>query len=318
MVKTKFYVGSRKSKLAITQTNFVINLLKEQNPNIEFEIKLHDTQGDKVLDVALSKIGDKGLFTKELESSIINGDIDFAVHSLKDVPTKLPDGLVIGGICKRDDMRDVVLMKNSLREKGFKTLFDLNNDTSVKHIIGTSSLRRKAQILNSYPNLTIKDVRGNLDTRIKKLEEGDYSAIILAYAGLKRLGEDYIKLISQILETNDMFVAVGQGALGVECRANDEEVLSLLRNITDRDTKLACLEERSLLSTLEGGCHVPIGVSTTVNENQIVMLAKVLSEDGKTCLQEEYKGPLLEEGEVGKLVANNLIQKGADKILKPQ
>lgn len=315
MSKTKFFVGSRKSKLALTQTNYVISLLKEKYPNFEFEIKLHDTVGDKVLDVALSKIGDKGLFTKELETSIINHEIDFAVHSLKDLPTKLPEGLVVGGICKRDDMRDVVLMKKSLREKGFKTLSDLNNDSN-KHIIGTSSLRRKAQILHSYPNLIIQDVRGNLDTRINKLENGDYSAIILAYAGLKRLGEDYINLVSQVLETDDMYVAVGQGALGVECRADDELVLSLLESITDHDTRIACLEERSLLSTLEGGCHVPIGVSTHVNNDQIHMFGKVLSEDGKICLTEEYKGPLLEEGVIGKLIADKLLQKGADKILK--
>lgn len=311
-----YRVGSRKSKLAVTQTEHVIHLLKRLLPDCEFEITFTDTIGDKILDVPLSKIGDKGLFTQELEASLMDGSIDFAVHSLKDIPTKFPEGLTIGAITERSNPQDVIIMKKALFEKGFRTLQDLNEDKTTTHCIGTSSLRRKSQILYKYPNLQISDIRGNLDTRLRKLEEGNYSAIVLAYAGLDRLGESYLARISQKLDSNEVFYAVGQGALGVECREGDQEILKLLSHANHKESELKCRCERAMLGKLEGGCHGAIGVITTIEEDVISLSGRVLSKDGTKCLEVKKMGNIENPEKIGEEVADALIQMGAIKLLE--
>lgn len=310
------------------QTREVMGKLQHLNPSCTFQIHEQETLGDKVLDVALSKIGDKGLFTQELEDGLRNGAIDFAVHSLKDLPTRLPDGLVIGCILERVDPTDVVLMRSDLAAKGIKTLEDLNNGKAGIFTIGTSSLRRQSQLQAKYPNLKCVDIRGNLDTRIKKLENAvssapnaewtqEYGAIILARAGLERQGQDYTSRITQFLHEDEVYYAVGQGALAVECRHDDTQTLELLKALHHENTARRCLAERSFLRTLEGGCHAPIGVSTTLSEDftTLTLKGRVLSLDGQVCVQGAVSGPATSPDALGLQLAQHLLSQGADKIL---
>jgi hydroxymethylbilane synthase len=325
--KTSYNIGSRKSKLAMIQTREVMAKLQSLNPSYSFQIHEQETLGDKVLDVALSKIGDKGLFTQELEDGLRSSAIDFAVHSLKDLPTRLPEGLVIGCILERVNPIDVVLMRSDLAAKGVHTLDQLNKDAaahSTAATIGTSSLRRQSQLQALYPNLKCIDIRGNLDTRIKKLENRDfsqgapdYSAIILASAGLERQGADYTSRITQQLSEEQMYYAVGQGALAVECRANDQETLALLSKLHHHPTALQCLAERSFLRMLEGGCHAPIGVSTSISSDgkTLQLKGRVLSLDGSTCVQVEISGAASDAEQLGEQLAQKALAQGADTIL---
>lgn len=249
-------VGSRKSQLALIQTNYVVDCLKKIHQDKTFEIVTMTTTGDQILDKPLPKIGEKSLFTKELEIALANNEVDFVVHSLKDLPTTLPKGMTIGAICKRDDPRDAVVINCKYQGKTLATL-------PKSSVIGTSSLRRAAQLHQKFPDLVVKDVRGNLNTRLRKLDEGDtYAALVLASAGLTRMGWE--ERVSQVLKPEEMMYAVGQGALAVECRDGDRVTLALLEPLHDRDTALCVLAERSFMRTLGGGCSAAMAVSSEI------------------------------------------------------
>ncbi|MEO1134580.1 MAG: hydroxymethylbilane synthase, partial [Cyanobacteria bacterium J06639_1] len=241
-------IGSRKSQLAMVQTHWVQGELRRHHPDREFEVMTMDTQGDIILDVALAKIGDKGLFTKELEVGMLERQTDLAVHSLKDLPTNLPEGLMLGAVTARENPADALVLHAKHEGATLDTLPEGS-------IVGTSSLRRLAQLRHFCPHLQFKDVRGNLNTRLKKLDDGQYDAIILAVAGLERLGMG--DRISQVIPSDISLHAVGQGALGIECREGDEEILNLLQPLVDVNSSRRCLAERAFLRQLEGGCQVP-------------------------------------------------------------
>ncbi|XP_048017024.1 hydroxymethylbilane synthase, b isoform X1 [Megalobrama amblycephala] len=271
-------VGTRKSQLARIQTDSVVEKLKELHPDVNFEIVAMSTTGDKILDTALSKIGEKSLFTKELENALEKNEVDLVVHSLKDLPTVLPVGFTIGAVLKRENPHDAVVLHP--KNKG-KRLDSLAN----KSVIGTSSLRRAAQLKKRFPHLEFKDIRGNLNTRLKKLDEkDDFSAIILAAAGLRRMGWE--NRISQILGPEDCMYAVGQGALAVEVRARDRDILEMVSVLNDSDTVLSCIAERAFLRHLEGGCSVPVAVYTEVKNSQVYLTGAVYSLDGSESLKE--------------------------------
>ncbi|ADI66201.1 hydroxymethylbilane synthase [Trichormus azollae] len=300
-------IGSRKSQLALVQTYWVQEQLQKSFPNITFEVHTMSTQGDKILDVALAKIGDKGLFTKELELRMINKEIDFAVHSLKDLPTNLPEGLTLAAITERENPADAVVLHKKHKDQQIETL-------PAGAVIGTSSLRRLAQLRYKFPHFTFKDVRGNLITRIGKLDAGEYDALILAVAGLERL--DMSHRIDQILPPDISLHAVGQGALGIECRSDDTEVISLLKAIEHSQTRDRCLAERSFLRVLEGGCQVPIGVDTQINSKELTLKGLVASVDGQKLVKDTVTGTAADAEKLGAQLARILRQKGATEILE--
>lgn len=299
----KFIVGSRRSKLALTQTNWVIDQLRKLDPSYDFEVKEIVTKGDKILDVTLSKVGGKGLFVKEIEQAMLDGEIDLAIHSMKDMPAVLPEGLVIGCIPEREDHRDALI------SKGHVKLADLKAGA----VIGTSSLRRGAQLLAQRPDLEIKWIRGNIDTRLAKLETEDYDAIILAAAGLSRMGWAS-DVVTEFLEPEVCLPAVGQGALSIECRGSDTELLQLLEKFTCTKTDQTVRAERAFLHKMEGGCQVPIaGYAYLNDEDKIVLTALVASPDGKTIYKERVEGTNPEQ--LGEAAANYLIDKGAKALI---
>ncbi|BAY34308.1 porphobilinogen deaminase [Nostoc carneum NIES-2107] len=299
-------IGSRKSQLALVQTHWVKEQLQKSYPEIAFEVHTMSTQGDKILDVALAKIGDKGLFTKELEVGMLNKEIDFAVHSLKDLPTNLPEGLTLAAITERENPADALVLHEKYKGQTIDTLPE-------GAVIGTSSLRRLAQLRNQFPHFTFKDVRGNLNTRMAKLDAGEYDALILAVAGLERLGMS--DRIHQILPKEISLHAVGQGALGIECRADDTELISLLKAIEHPQTRDRCLAERAFLRDLEGGCQVPIGVNTEINGDQLTLTGIVASVDGQKLVKDTVSGEAKNAEQLGTELANLLRQQGAQEIL---
>lgn len=300
-------IGSRKSQLALVQTHWVQAQLQQTFPDRTFEVHTMSTQGDKILDVALAKIGDKGLFTKELEVGMLQGDIDFAVHSLKDLPTRLPEGLVLGCITERENPADALVVHEQHKDKQIHTLPE-------GAVIGTSSLRRLAQLRHHYPHLRFKDVRGNLNTRLQKLDSGEYDALILAAAGLQRLQMG--DRIHQVLPPEVSLHAVGQGALGIECRADDSETLNLLKALQHQPTAQRCYAERSFLRELEGGCQVPIGVNTILEEGSLTLTGIVASVDGQRVVKGTVTGSATEAENLGIMLANHLRQEGAQEILE--
>lgn len=255
-------VGSRKSELALIQTKHVISRLQKLYPNKKFEIHTMTTIGDRVLNISLPKIGEKSLFTRDLEDALRNGGVDFVVHSLKDLPTALPTGMAIGAVLEREDARDALVLRTNYKGHTINSL-------PKGSIIGTSSLRRTAQLRRQYPNLVVCDIRGNLNTRLAKLDAVDskFAGIILAQAGLVRMG--WHDRISQVLEPTDLLYAVGQGALAVECRAGDAEILAMLRSLMCLSTTCRILAERSFLKTLGGGCSAPVAVQSKLNGDLI-------------------------------------------------
>ncbi|TVQ43084.1 MAG: hydroxymethylbilane synthase [Gloeocapsa sp. DLM2.Bin57] len=299
-------IGSRKSQLALVQTHWVQGELAKNFPNISFEVIEMSTQGDKILDVALAKIGDKGLFTKELEQGMLNQDIDFAVHSLKDLPTKLPDGLILGCVTERVNPADALVVNAKHQDKQLDTLPE-------GAVIGTSSLRRLAQLRHYYPHLAFKDVRGNVNTRLAKLDAGEYDAIILAVAGLERLGMS--DRIHQVIPAEISLHAVGQGALGIECRQGDQEILPVIKVLEDIPTRDRTLAERAFLRELEGGCQVPIGVNTSITEENLTLMGMVASLDGQTLIKDQVTGKTSSAEALGVELAQKLRQKGAGEIL---
>nr|WP_259544742.1 hydroxymethylbilane synthase [Heyndrickxia oleronia] len=299
----KIIIGSRRSKLALTQTNWVADQLKKLGVPFEFEVKEIVTKGDRILDVTLSKVGGKGLFVKEIEQALLNKEIDMAVHSMKDMPAVLPQGLTIGCIPHREDHRDVLI------SKGHMTLRDLPKGAKV----GTSSLRRSAQILAERPDLEIKWIRGNIDTRLAKLETDEYDAIILAAAGLSRIGWSS-DVVTEYLEPEVCLPAVGQGALAIECREDDKELLDELLKLTSKETKETVTAERAFLHKMEGGCQVPIAGYATITDNaQISLTALVADPNGKIIYKETVMGedPVI----VGEKAAAILTEQGAKQLI---
>ncbi|XP_065816083.1 porphobilinogen deaminase isoform X3 [Labrus bergylta] len=283
-------IGTRQSQLARIQTDSVAATLKELYSDVHLEIVGMTTIGDKILDTALSKIGEKSLFTKELENALEKNEVDLVVHSLKDLPTTLPPGFTIGAVLKRENPHDAVVLHPKHKGKTLETL-------SEHSVIGTSSLRRAAQLKKRFPHLDFKDIRGNLNTRLKKLDEkDDFAAIILAAAGLRRMGWE--NRISQILMPEDCMYAVGQGALAVEVRARDEDLLEMVSVLHDHDTVLRCIAERAFLRRLEGGCSVPVAVHTELKDSQLYLTGAVYSLDGSDSLKETMQTSITATGKL--------------------
>lgn len=302
-MREKIVIGTRGSKLALWQANHIADCLREEYKNLEVVLRHITTTGDKILDVPLAKIGGKGLFTKELETEMLEGTIDLAVHSLKDMPTELPEGLTLAAITKRVDPGDALISPK------YKTLANLPQGAKV----GTSSLRRKAQLLSVRPDLSICELRGNVDTRLKKLETDQLDAIVLAAAGLKRLG--WQEHITEILPKEVCLPAVGQGALAIESRANDREILELLAFLNDQATRAAVTAERAFLKTVEGGCQVPVGVFATLEDDTLTVKAIIATIDGQTAIKDCVVGTSSEAVSLGETLANRMLDAGGRKIM---
>ena len=302
-MKSKIIIGTRGSALALWQTHWIQNNLQKLVPECRFEVRHIRTRGDKITDAPLAQIGGKGLFVKELELALLNGEIDMAVHSMKDMPTVLPDGLTIGAIAQRADPSDALVS-----HKGFK-FAALPLDAKV----GTSSLRRRAQLLHSRPDLNINNLRGNLDTRIAKLKNEGFDAIVLATAGLQRLGFD--ELITERLPYEICLPAVGQGAIGVEARDDDTELLELVRRINHFESAMAVTAERAMLTDLGGGCQIPIAALGRVLQGKLSLEGLVASVDGSQIVRSSVCGELLDANALGKQLARKLLDIGAESIL---
>lgn len=297
MTKNTIIVGTRGSKLALWQTEYVVNELKKLLPNILFDIKIIKTKGDKILDSPLHKIGDKGLFTKELEESITSLEIDMAVHSMKDLPTQLPEGLLIGAVLKRFNPQDALISKNKI----------LLKDLKHGSIIGTSSLRRKAQIKAFNRTFIFKDLRGNVDTRLRKLNEGEFDAIILATAGLEHLG--MIDYITEKISFDISLPAVGQGAIGVQIRDNDEKLKEILNAISHEKTYKEVRAERSFLKILEGGCQVPMGAYAILENNLLKIRGFISDTEGENIKRGYMEKDCFDPEKVGEELARSLMYK---------
>ncbi|GIK59246.1 MAG: hydroxymethylbilane synthase [Ignavibacteriota bacterium] len=304
-MKNRIVIGSRGSELALWQANFVKKELEKKNKNVSVEIKIIKTTGDKILDVALSKIGDRSLFTKELEVELLNKKIDLAVHSLKDLQTVIPKGLKLSAVTKRHNVNDVLIA----RKKG-TTIFNLPENA----VVATGSLRRRCQLLHIRPDLNIVELRGNVPSRIKKFLESDWDAIILARAGVERLKLN--KYISSIIKTDVMLPAVGQGALGIETRADNKIVNKIVKSIHHENTYKAVSAERALLKTLEGGCQVPIGAFAEIKKTGLHIDALVGSLDGSITYRKKIRGSKNNPENLGKKLANELLKAGAKTILE--
>ncbi|MDH4226749.1 MAG: hydroxymethylbilane synthase [Deltaproteobacteria bacterium] len=303
VLKKKIVIGTRGSMLALWQANWVKSEIEKRNPGLTVELNKIKTTGDKITDVPLAKVGGKGLFVKEIEEALLDGSADLAVHSMKDVPTFFPDGLQLHAITEREDPRDALIAREG------NTLKDLKQGANV----GTSSLRRQAQLLKVRPDIKISQLRGNLDTRFRKLEEGVYDAIILAGAGIRRLG--WGSKITEYIDPLLMLPAIGQGALGIETRTNDAYINELTSFFNHRDTSVAVRGERALLKRLEGGCQVPIAAHATVNKDEVSITGLVASVDGKTIIKDSIKGAANDTEALGIELAEKLLKAGAKKIL---
>jgi len=300
----KIRLGTRGSKLALWQADCVAGEIHKILPDLDIEIVVIKTIGDKILDVALSKIGDKGLFTREIENALLAEDIDLAVHSMKDLPSILAPDLTLGAVLKRENPQDVLISHKNY------TISSL-----PRHgVVGTSSLRRIAQLKALRPDLRMVDLRGNVETRIKKMEEQDLDGIILAYAGVKRLG--FTGQISEVISKDLLLPAVGQGAIAIELRAGDSETHKVIAPINDHHTNIATQCERALLRELEGGCQVPIASLAQITGDMIHLEGLVASMDGQILIKGVHSGHLDQAAEIGRHLAQNLLSRGADGILE--
>ncbi len=297
-------IGTRKSKLALWQSNWVKAQIESLYPGMRVELVRITTTGDKILDSPLSKIGGKGLFVKEIENALLRGDVDIAVHSMKDLPAQLPEGLKLCSFPKREDPRDAFISRHGL---GFSQL-------RPRAKVGTSSLRRAAQLLNLRPDLKIESLRGNVDTRLRKLHQGEFDAIVLAGAGLKRLG--FTEKITEYLSPDTMIPAIGQGVLGLEIRAEDWEVASLLAPLNDPLTEVAVRAERGFLRELEGGCQVPLAAHAKVSDGQVILEGMVAELDGSRMIKDKKAGQHQEAEKIGVELARHLLEMGAGEILE--
>jgi len=303
-VRKHLIIGTRSSKLALWQAEHIAGRLRQQHPQMTVSLRHIMTTGDKILDVPLAKVGGKGLFTKELEVAMLAGEIDLAVHSLKDMPTELPPGLILAAVTERADAGDALVSPR------YRTLAALPQGAKV----GTSSLRRKAQLLRARPDLTIVDLRGNLDTRLRKLEMEGLDAIVLAVAGLKRLG--WGARITEILDPAVCLPAVGQGALALEARAADQEVLELLAFLDHPATKQAVAAERAFLHAVEGGCQIPVAVYGELQEQKLALEAAILSLDGQRVVRRKVLGDPAAAAGLGEDLAQAMLQAGGQALLE--
>jgi hydroxymethylbilane synthase len=302
-MKKTIRIGTRGSQLALYQAEKVKATLEKIFPHLQVELKIIKTKGDKILDIALSKIGDKGLFTKEIENELIDGSVDLAVHSLKDLPTKLPDGLKLGAVLERGEFRDAFVGRNG------KKLADLK----AGDVVATSSLRRIAGLLKINNQIIIKDIRGNINSRLQKMEDGYCDAMIMAAAGLQRLGlENYI---TEIIDPEVIMPAVSQGAIAIETRLNDRDIDELMAKLNHQDTWNTVVAERAFLSRLEGGCQVPLGCYSKVENGILTMGGFVASIDGKQYINENISGEITKGAEIGVQLAEKMLGKGAKEIL---
>ncbi|NOZ54700.1 MAG: hydroxymethylbilane synthase [Gammaproteobacteria bacterium] len=297
-------IATRRSPLALWQAEYVRSSLIALKPGIKVELVKMVTQGDKILDTPLAKVGGKGLFVKELEVGMLNGEADIAVHSMKDVPVAFPDGLHLAVICEREDPRDA-FVSNQYQE--FKEL-------PKNAVVGTSSLRRQTQIKSWRPDLQIKDLRGNVNSRLSKLDDGQYDAIILACAGLKRLG--FVDRIKEFLDPSISLPAIGQGAVGIECRQDDCRINELLEVLNHQHTSTCVLAERAMNARLEGGCQVPIAGFAELQNGHLTMRGLVGRPDGTKVVRGNIEGPATQAEQLGTALADDLLSRGARKILK--
>lgn len=289
----KIIVGSRGSKLAITQTNWFLNLLKARFSELEFEIKIIKTKGDQILDKALDKIGDKGLFVTEIENELINGDIDLAVHSMKDMPSELPEGLIFASVPQREDPRDVLILR-----EGISSL----DEVPIGGKIATGSKRRKYQLLKLRPDLQIMPIRGNVETRIRKIKDENLDGTILAAAGVKRIGlEDKI---SQYFEAEEMIPAPAQGVLAIEIKSDRSDLISLVNLIEDKKTQVQVDAERAFLEGVNGSCHMPIGAFGQINDDSLTLLAVLGKEDGSNLVRKSLSGHISDAKLIGRTLAD--------------
>lgn len=302
-MKANLIIGTRQSLLALWQSNHIASLLRKQYPDCQVTLKKIVTKGDRILDVPLAQIGGKGLFTKEIETELLDGTVDLAVHSLKDMPTVLPEGLCLTAITTRANVGDAFVSNK------YASFSELPQGA----VLGTSSLRRKAQLLAVRPDLKIVDLRGNVDTRLRKLDEGQMDAIILAAAGLERLG--HADRIREIIPTTVCLPAVGQGALAIECRSDNKEVREMLAFLNDLPTKQATDAERAFLGLIEGGCQVPIGVHAEVENNNVKIEAVIASLDGSKVLRNNITGPAANAAELGRKLGQQMLAEGGEQIL---
>ena len=304
MTKKTIRIATRKSPLALWQAEHVGKLIEEKFPDVKTELVKMTTQGDKILDAPLAKIGGKGLFVKELEVGMLEGTADIAVHSMKDVPVEFPEGLHLGAILSREDPTDA-FVSNS-----YASISELPSNAKI----GTSSLRRQCQIKALYPHSEILTLRGNVNTRLAKLDAGDYDAIILASAGLIRLG--FARRIAQCLDIKISLPAIGQGAVGIECRIDDQELNDMLAKLHDHETGICVAAERGMNARLGGGCQVPIAGFAEIRDNQLFMRGLVGSPDGSKLFRSERSGKPEDAVAIGKTIAEELLAQGADKVLQ--
>jgi len=298
----KLTVGTRGSALALRQANEVIEKLRASHPGLELEARIIKTRGDKILDAPLAKIGDKGLFVKELELALLRKEISFAVHSMKDLPTEAPEGLCIAAVPERVDPSDALITSGP-------ALADLPAGARL----GSSSLRRRAQLRNYRTNLLISDLRGNLDTRLRKLDSGEFDGVVLAYAGLYRMG--WTDRITEKIPSEICLPAVGQGALAIEARDDDADVIEMLEALDHAESHAAVLAERSLLRALGGGCQAPVGALAAIETGKLKLAGVVASLDGSRLVRAEVSGDPENPEELGEELARVLISAGADRIL---
>lgn len=299
-------LGTRGSALALWQARWVKARIETAHPEVTVHLQTLHTTGDRITDVPLAKIGDKGLFTKELDNAIVDGHVDLAVHSLKDVPTRLADGLALAAVSEREDPRDAFL-PGSRRPSALA-------DLPPGSVVGTSSLRRRAQLLHYRPDLRVQDLRGNLDTRLGRLTEGHYDAIVLALAGVRRLGrEDHV---GELLGPPQWLPAVSQGALGITTREGDEATAALVACLHDPDAAASTAAERAFLRALEGGCQIPIGALATIDGDELVLDGFVASIDGAAYIRDSARGPAADPKQVGCALADRLLDRGAGDVLR--
>jgi hydroxymethylbilane synthase len=303
-MKNLMRIGTRGSQLALWQARWVRQAIEKQWPEIKTELTIIKTTGDKITDVPLAKVGGKGLFVKEIEEALMDGRIDLAVHSMKDMPAELPHGLCISAVPERENPLDALISNNNI------SLDQLPRGARV----GTSSLRRASQLLHRRPDLNIRTLRGNLDTRLKKLSGGDLDAIVLAAAGLRRLGLRH--LITTVLDPDIMLPAVGQGALCIESRTHDSHTSQIVTSLDHAATHLSVMAERAFLHRLEGGCQVPIAAFATLENEQLALNGLVAEVDGSIVIQEAVSGPCDEAASLGVKLAKTLIARGAGDILE--
>jgi hydroxymethylbilane synthase len=313
-MKNRVVIGTRGSKLALWQAEWVKSELQRMNPGLAVELNKIKTTGDKILDVPLAQVGGKGLFVKEIEEALLSGEADLAVHSMKDVPTEFPPGLHLAVICKREDPRDAFI--SGIQNSKFK--IQNFNALTKGATVGTSSLRRSCQLLHIRPDLKIVQLRGNLDTRLRKLDEGQFDAIILAAAGVKRLG--WAERITEILPPETSLPAIGQGAIGIECRTDDTFINGLIAPLDHPETSVCVRAERACLRRLEGGCQVPIAAYATITNSResgglLVINGLVGSVSGDRIIKSHLEGKPEDAKSIGVKLGEDLLAKGADKIL---